>query len=100
MSELVVSPFGVLVRLTDERWQHAVESHQELRDLKRDVLRTVGDPEKVVAGRAGELLAVRQHEPGIWLVVVYRELDSDGFFITAFLTSRTQALEKRQQIWP
>ena len=100
MPDSVFSPFGVLVRLTDERWQHIVDNHQELRDLRDHVLGVVEQPEKVVAGRAGELLAIQERGPGMWLVVVYRELDGDGFIITAFLTSRAQALEKRQQLWP
>ena len=49
---------------------------------------------------AGELLAVREHEPGKWLVVVYRELNGDGFIITAFETSRIARLRRRRQIWP
>ena len=53
-----------------------------------------------MGGQAGELLAIQVHGPGMWLVVAYRELGGDGFFITAFLTSRAQALEKRQQLWP
>lgn len=54
----------------------------------------------IVAGEAGELLAVREHEPGKWLVVVYRELNGDGFIITAFETSRIARLRRRRQIWP
>ena len=100
MPDSVFSPFGVLVRLTDERWQHIVNNHHELRDLRDHVLGVVEHPEKVVAGREGELLGVQEHWPGMWLVVVYRQLDGDGFIITAFLTSRTQSLGKRQRLWP
>jgi hypothetical protein len=68
--------------------------------LRLEVLETVGHPERVVAGRAGELLAVREQEPGKWLVVVYRELDGDGFIITAFLTSKAASVQRRSQVWP
>jgi hypothetical protein len=54
----------------------------------------------VLAGNAGELLAVREIEPGKWLVVIYRELADDGFIITALFTRRIQWLEKREQKWP
>ncbi len=100
MPESVFSPFGVLVRLTDERWQHIVDNHRELWDLRHHVQGAVEHPEKVVGGQAGELLAAQEHGPGMWLVVVYRESGGDGFIITAFLTSRTQTLEKRQKLWP
>jgi hypothetical protein len=45
-------------------------------------------------------LAVKTQSDGKWLVVVYRELNDDGFIITAFLTRRSALLEKRVQIWP
>jgi hypothetical protein len=65
-----------------------------------EVLETVFQPERILAGSDGECLAVRQVESGKWLVVVYRELIDDGFVITAFLTRRIRSLEKRTQLWP
>ena len=53
-----------------------------------------------MAGGAGELLAVREISPGMNLVVVYRELEDDGFIITAFVTSKMRSLNRRNQIWP
>lgn len=88
------------IRLTAERWGHIMDEHRELEDLQPAVLETVSDPERVLAGGAGELLAVRLHEPGKWLVVAYRELDEDGFVITAFLTRRVRSLDRRIQLWP
>jgi len=46
------------------------------------------------------MLAVPQLEPGKDLVAVYRELEQDGFIITAFLTRRRASLDRRRQIWP
>ncbi len=91
---------GLLIRLTDERWSHIVEEHAELAGLRLEVLETVETPEQIFAGRAGELLAVRETEAGKWLVVVYREGDGDGFVITSFLTRRSRSLTKRRQLWP
>jgi hypothetical protein len=91
---------GVPIRLTNERWAHIIEEHNELAGLRLDVLEAVGQPERIVAGRASELLAIREHEPGKWLVVVYGELVDDGFIITAFLTSRSASLMRRRQMWP
>jgi len=95
-----VSKNGLRIRLTDERWSHITEEHCELAGYRLEVLQTVADPERILAGAAEELLALRQVERGKWLVVVYRELGDDGFVITAFLTRRTRSLERRTQIWP
>jgi len=97
----VRSKGGVLVRLTEERWSHIIDEHGELADLRGEVLRTISDPEKILAGNLGALLALRTVEPGKWLVVVYRELErDDGFVITAFLTRRFRSLDRRVQLWP
>jgi hypothetical protein len=86
--------------LTDERWTHISEEHGELVGLRLEVLQTVANPERIFAGRAGELLATRSVQPGKWLVAVYKELEHDGFVITAFLTRRMASLEGRKQLWP
>lgn len=92
---------GVPIRLTEERWGHIMDEHRELEGLELAVLEAVSDPERVLTGGAGELLAVRTHEPGKWLVVAYREVgDDDGFVITAFLTRRFRSLDRRTQLWP
>ena len=97
---IVTSKAGLLIRLTDERWAHITEEHCELAGLRAAVLETISKPERICAGGAGELLATRQFEAGKWLVVVYREMEDDGFMITAFLTRRMASLERRKQIWP
>ena len=100
MPDVVLSPMGVAIRLTDERWAHIVEAHDDLVGSRYDVLETVRHPDMVVAGRARELLAIRGVRPARWLVVVYRELNGDGFIITAYSTSRTTSLRRRGQVWP
>jgi hypothetical protein len=100
MRSNLLSIRGVPVRLTDERWTHITEEHCELAGLRLEVLETVAKPDRVLSGGEGELLAVRELFPGKYLVVVYRELVDDGFIITAFLTSKIKALQRRKQIWP
>jgi len=68
--------------------------------MRSGVLETVCRPERILEGGDGELLALREQEPGKLLVVVYRELVDDGFVITAFLTRRVRSLAKRKQRWP
>jgi hypothetical protein len=96
----ILSRNGVYIRLMAERWLHIVEEHAELAGRRLDVLETVSRPDRVLLGGDGELLAVREVETGKYLVVVYRELEEDGFIITAFLTRRAKYLARRIQIWP
>lgn len=98
--ETVNSKSGIPIRLTDERWLHITEEHCELAGLRLEVLDTVGNPTRIYAGAAGELLALKELEAGKWLVVVYRELGENRFVMTAFLTRRIVVLERRRQIWP
>lgn len=100
MVSVILSKNGVPIRLTDERWEHIIEEHAEVAGLRQDVLHTVAEPERIVEGKAGELLALRELEAGKSLVVVYRELVDDGFVITAFSTSKLRSFEKRKQVWP
>jgi len=100
MPETVVSKHGVPIRLTAERWTHITEEHCELAGLRFDVLETIAEPARIVEGQDGEHMAVREIEPGKALVAVYRELEDDGFVITAFLTRRIKSIERRTQLWP
>src|SRR5215475_16200149 len=95
MTATVNSTNGVPIRLTDERWVHVTEEHSELAGLRLEVLETVANPIEIFAGNRDELLAVREIEPGKYLVVVYCESQQDGFIITAFLTRKGQALRRR-----
>jgi hypothetical protein len=94
------SKHGKSIRLPNERWSHIVTEHAELTGWREQVLETIANPERILLGSADKRLAVRETEPGKWLVVVYREFDQDGFIITAFLTRRGRSLDKRQVIWP
>ncbi|ULA65038.1 MAG: hypothetical protein LZF86_190333 [Nitrospira sp.] len=100
MIDLAISKNGCSVRLTAERWAHITEAHGELIELRAAVVETVLRPDRVLAGRDEELIAVRELEQGKHLVVVYREGTNDGFIITAFVTRRTRSLSKRRQVWP
>ncbi len=101
MTSTAISRTGVPIRLTDERWAHIVEVHRELAGMRTDVLAAVSEAERILAGGHGALLAIRRVEAGKSLVVVYRERNaSDGFVITAFVTRRLPALDRRKQLWP
>jgi hypothetical protein len=97
--DTVRSKNGVLIRLTDERWAHITEEHCELAGLRLEVIETVKSPSRILMGGKDELLAVRELSADKHLVVVYRELQSDGFVVTAFVTSKTRSLNRRTQVW-
>ena len=98
--DVAISKRGVPIRLPLERWFHIEESHDELAGRYSDVLDAIEDPDFVVEGYGGELLAVRRVGGGKSLVVVYRERSSnDGFVITAYLARRVGSLMKRGVLW-
>jgi len=82
--------------LTEERWYHIVENHDELAGLSDEVLLTVEDPDYIVKGWKDELLAVRKF---VGDKVVYKKLENDGFIITAFLTKKVNKILRRGVIW-
>lgn len=91
---------NVKVRLTDERWRHIIEEHSEMAGYYYDVLETILKPDYIYKGIHGELLAVKEIIEEKFLVVVYRELNTnDGFVITAFLTKRKKQLDRRELLW-
>jgi hypothetical protein len=50
---------GVPIRMTSERWFHIVENHDYLAGRYEDILDTVADPDMVLQGYGGALIAVR-----------------------------------------
>jgi len=99
--QIVQSKNAVSIRLTDERWLHITEEHSEMAGYYFEVLETIQDPEAIYEGKAEELLATKEIDPGKYLVVAYKEVSKeDGFVITAFLTRRIEQLRRRIRIWP
>lgn len=97
--QVIKSVNGVPIRLTNERWFHIVENHDEVAGLAFEVLETIIKPDIIVNGWKGELLAVKKINTK-YLVVVYKEISKkDGFIITAFLTSKINQLKRRGIIW-
>jgi hypothetical protein len=104
---MVDSVHGKPIRLTDTVWTGKIlENHAEFAinsGYLEEVKITIEPPDFVVAGWSGEHLALRECKsaPGgsKSLCVVYRELDSDGFVITAFFISKPQKLLRRGIVW-
>lgn len=95
--DVAYSVNGVPIRLTRERWFHIVENHDELAGRYDDVLSAIEDPDLVLPGYGGALIAVRGVGRQQYLAVVYKELGSeDGFVLSAYLTRK---VIRRKAIW-
>lgn len=100
MISYAISKNKVKIRLTEERWFHITESHNYMAGLSEFVLETINEPEEIIAGDEGELIALKRFNNKS-IVVIYREVnDKDGFVITSFLTSEIEKIRKeRKTIW-
>lgn len=92
------------IRITAKQWAHVIESHDYMAGNLDKVLETLAEPDRIVEGKDGESLALRQYESTNitrkTAVVVYRDVP-DGFLITAFFTSRPDKVERdRTILWP
>ena len=95
--DVVLSVDGVPIRLTSERWFHIVENHDDLAGYFDDVLATVENPDFVLGGHRGSLVAVKTYGRKRYLMVVYRQVSKDdGFVITAFFANKA---DRKRALW-
>jgi len=95
--EVAYSVNRVPIRLTDERWSHIVNAHDDMAGYDDDCLQVIEEPDLILMGRQGSLKAVKGYGRNRYLVVVYREMDhNDGFVITAYFVRR---IDRRRIVW-
>ena len=95
--DIVISVEGVPIRLTHERWFHIVENHDDMSGYYEDVLSLVENPDFILRGYRGSLVAARHYGRQRYLMVVYRQVSlEDGFIITAYFTRK---VDRRKAIW-
>ena len=95
--DTAISVEGVPIRLTHERWFHIVENHDDMAGYYEDVLDLVENPDLVLQGYRGSLVAARSYGRQRYLMVVYRQVSmEDGFIITAYFTS---TIDRRKALW-
>lgn len=88
---------GVPIRLTDERWEHIVDSHPELASFRDTVLDAVENPDYILASRRGALGALVVLGRNAFLHVFYVEKGRrDGFIISAYLQDK---MDKKKIVW-
>ena len=97
--DIVKSKDNVPIRLTDERWIHIVENHEDLAGYYEDVLGAVEEPDYIIEGYKKALIALKKIKKGKFLAVVYRETTrKDGFIITSYFAGKLK-LEKEVLVW-
>lgn len=93
---------SVPIRLTNERWGHIVENHDDMAGYYYEVLESIANPTWVLEGDwPDELWAVKLISERKAFLVIYKETigRKDGFVITAFITTKIRKLLKRRIIW-
>ena len=97
--DIVSSKNGVPIRLTEERWFHIIENHDDLAGHYDDVLYAIEDPDYIMEGYKKALIVLKKVTKTRFLAVVYKEISrEDGFVITAYFTSRLN-LEREVILW-
>jgi hypothetical protein len=95
--DIVYSVNGVPIRMTSERWFHIVENHDYLAGRYEDILDVVVDPDMVLQGYGGALIAVRGVARSRYLAVMYKEVSAnDGFVISAYITEK---VNRKAIVW-
>lgn len=95
--DIAYSMNRVPIRLTEERWFHIVENHDEMAGYYEQALEAIEEPDYILSGYAGALIAVRRVAERRYLKVVYRENSPlDGFIITGYFARR---IDRRQILW-
>ena len=88
---------GVQIRLTEERWEHILDSHPELASYQEILLGAVENPDYILSSRRGALAAVIVLGRKAFLHVFYVEKGRrDGFILSAYVQDE---LDKARIVW-
>ena len=97
--ETVKSVNGVTIRLTEERWVHIIENHDDMAGYLDTVLEAVENPDYVIKGYGDAKIVLKKIETGKFVAVVYKETSvNDGFVITAYFTTKLR-LDREVILW-
>jgi hypothetical protein len=94
---IATSVNNVPIRLTDERWEHILDSHPELASYRETVLDTAENPDYILESRRGTLAAVIVLGRKAFLHVFYVEKGRhDGFILSARVEEK---MDKAKIVW-
>lgn len=87
--DIALSKKGIPIRLTEERWYHIIENHDELAGHYDDVIYAIEDPDYIIEGYRNALIALKKIIKTKFLAMVYKEISKeDGFIVTAYFTTK------------
>ncbi|MFQ5605614.1 MAG: hypothetical protein ACE5HS_20270 [bacterium] len=100
--DIVLSKSNVPIRITEERWQHIITRHPEMSGVREKLIETIHDPELILEGDKGTVMAVRFYKEtkisSKYLIVIYKEIvKRDGFVLTAYFAN--QYARWRKVLW-
>jgi hypothetical protein len=95
----VMTPLSFSVRTSLDYWQRILIKHPDLVDRLEDIKAALQNPTEIRCS---------QRDPNVflfyslvrvnrWVVAVARQLNGDGFLITAY---RTDAIKEGERVWP
>ena len=88
---------GVPIRLTDERWEHILNSHPEMTSYRDTILDALENPDYILTSRRGALAAVVVLGRKAFLHVFYVEKGRhDGFILSARVDEK---IDKAKIVW-
>lgn len=96
----VTTPLGFSVRVTKAYWQRIVSiKHPAMAGQETAVQETLRQPEEVRVSRsdANVYLFYRAERAGRWVCAVAKQLNGEGFLITAY---PTDAIKEGTRVWP
>ncbi len=96
----VLTQLGFYVRLTRKYWELIITiKHPIMAKCEEDVQETLGSPEEVRRSKSDPnvYLFYKSKHIGHWICAVAKQLDGEGFLITAYLTD---TMKEGERIWP
>lgn len=95
----VVTPLGFRVRATSSYWDVIVNiNHPVMRGREKDLEEVLRYPDEIRRSRIDPdvYLFYRLERIGRWICAVVRQLDDDGFIITAY---PTDTVKEGETVW-
>jgi len=94
----VKTPLGFVVKATEKYWQKLLVKHPDLADLEELVEAALQLPDEIRESKrdSSVFLFYLQRREKRWVVAVARQVDADGFLITAY---QTDAIKEGAQLW-
>lgn len=94
----VMTPLNFSVRTSLAYWQRILTKHPDLVDCLEDIKATLQNPTEIRCSQRDQSVFLFYSFVRVkrWVVAVARQLNGDGFLITAY---RTDAIKEGEQVW-